>query len=162
MEEHLIFKGILTIDKQILKIENKYITIPQIASMDVVKLKRYPLFSGLRLWFKGLVFLVILTLFYHNNSILSFVGDLYCYSIFILLGYNLFQHCKLFYGLAIVASGEKTIICSRKESFIYDIQNALYSAMNSIRDTKTINLNHCVINDGIISYGNDNENEVHL
>ena len=77
MSEHIIYKGILTIDKQILKIENRDIYITKIDSLEITKLDRYPLFKGMKLWMKGLFILIVLSIIYHVNSWIRLIGDLY-------------------------------------------------------------------------------------
>lgn len=163
MKRHVVYRGILTIDEQILKVRNRYINIMKIDSLETVKLARHSLFSGMKLWLKGLVILVILSIFNHGNFWISLIGDLYCYSIFILLIFNIYQHCKLFYGLVITTAGDKTIISSQNEDFIYNVRDSLYDAMkNSTNEQIIINLDNCIINHGIISNGNENKNEVNL
>ena len=119
MSEHIIYKGILTIDKQILKIENRDIYI---------------------------------SIIYHGNSWISLIGDLYCYSIFLLVVFNLYQHCKLFYGLVITTAGNRTIIASTRKDFICRVRDRLQEAIeNTINERIVINLDNCLVNHGNIS-----------
>ncbi len=163
MSEHIIYKGILTIDKQILKIENRDIYITKIDSLEITKLDRYPLFKGMKLWLKGLFILIVLSIIYHGNSWISLIGDLYCYSIFLLVVFNLYQHCKLFYGLVITTAGNRTIIASTRKDFICRVRDRLQEAIeNTINERIVINLDNCLVNHGNISYGSNNKNEVKL
>lgn len=163
MFEDIIYKGLLTIDKQILKIENRDIYITKIDSLKVVKLDRYPLLNGIKLWLQGLVILVIISLIYQGNPWISLIGDFYCYSIFLLIAFNFYQHCKLFYGLVITTPGNKTTIASLNKDFIYRVRDRLQKAIeNTLNEQITINLDNCLVNYGNISYGDNNENEVKL
>lgn len=60
----------------------------------------------------------------------------------------------------ITTTRSSLMIRSNLASFIDDIEEALHKSLNSKKDSYTINLDHKIINHGIISKGNNNNNEV--
>ena len=89
------------------------------------------------------------------------LGDIYLFTIFILIGYNIYQHTKTFYGLEIsINSGKPIRIKSDNYLFIEKVRNTIASSINNKKARYVINLNNYSINNGIINKGNDNKNTV--
>ena len=153
--------GKFTISNQILHLSGTTINISNIDNMEFITFKKHSLFSGLKEWIWGLVFMLIICSIWRNFIIL---GDIYIFTIVLLFAYNIYKHKESYYGLKIeTSSGLKVLLKSDSNDFIHDIHDAIVSAMNSKKENYTINFDsHDVINNGIISSGNNNKNKVEV
>lgn len=149
--------GIFTIKNNILEINGRIINISKISSIEFITYKRHSLFSGMTTWFKGLIFILILTLIWQNLTIFF---TLYLLSIILLIIYNYYKHKKEFYGLEIRIDNDTLWLKSDNKDFIINVNEALAEAMDSKKVNYIINMDNKVINNGIISKGNNNKNKV--
>ncbi len=160
MGDQYIKKGILTIENQILKIDNRTINIAKVDNMETYPIEKYPLTQGLRTWAKVWVVFLIVTMLFRNSFLVEFLFILYTLSIIGLLFYNYKEHEKQFYAL-IIKTGRTTLkIGSDSKEFLDNLLDALEKAMNSKKVNYTINLDNRVINNGIFNNGNDNKTAV--
>lgn len=156
-------EGCLSISKNFLHLYDSSIHLNSISNLEPFTFPKRPIFANIKIWLYGLLIMFIIAAFRR----LYWVGDLYIYSVFLLIGYNIWKRRKNYYGLAIELNNGKTIyIQSEKIEFIYDLKKTLLNAMDNKKSDYTINLNTNQIinnikqNDGIISNGNNNKNEI--
>ena len=149
--------GIFTIKDKVMKIDGKVINISQIGSTDFKTFQRHSLFSGLKEWVYGFIFVAILAAIW---EILAILFTFYLFTIVLLFVYNYNEHKKQFYGLEILIVNEVLWLKSDHYDFIQDVEKALADAMSSKNANYTINMDNRVINNGIISKGNNNKNKV--
>ena len=142
----------------ILKIGYATISLSSVSSVHTFPVPRHSLLAGLKEWFYGLILMVVICNIYRDIMIL---GDIYLFTIFILLGYNIYQHTKTFYGLEIsINSGKPIRIKSDNYKFIEDVRKTITNSINNKKARYVINLNNYSINNGIVNKGNNNKNTV--
>ena len=92
----------IKITDNILKIGYTTISLSSISSVHTFPVPRHSLLAGLKEWFYGLIFMIIICAIFTQISIL---GDIYIFTIFILIGYNIYEHRKAYLGLEICTTG---------------------------------------------------------
>lgn len=147
----------IIIDKKIIKIGLKSICASNIGSVDIRKCQRYPITNNILLWFKILIFLVIVCNIWRQYI---FIGDIYLLTIIPLLLYNINEFRKNYHELIIQYSGTSFGVKSLDMDFLIKLHNKIERAMSKGDESYTINIKKGLINEGIINIGNENTNEV--
>lgn len=152
-------RGSITISDNFLHIYGTALNLNNIDNIDTVVFDRYSYVKNLGTWLFGLVIATIVCSIFKN---LDWLFSIYLLSLVVLIAHNIYQHQKRYYGLKIQTNARKTIfIKSDCEKFIMDIHKTILKASNSKKASYTINLDsHDIINNGIISKGNNNKNKV--
>lgn len=150
-------KGNVTINNQILRIENTIINLANLGNASIIKFDRYSPFKGIKEWLQLLLVLVVVCNIWRN---LMFIGDLYLFTIIPLVVYNLNEFRKTYYGLEVQAGGRGIILKSRDIEFLAKAQTAIMDAIDNTQEKYIINIENCEVNNGIINNGNRNKNEV--
>lgn len=143
----------IKITDNILKIGYTTISLSSISSVHTFPVPRHSLLAGLKEWFYGLIFMIIICAIFTQISIL---GDIYIFTIFILIGYNIYEHRKVYLGLEICTTGGQSYkIKSEDIVSITKIERNLTEFMEENNPGYNINLNNSIINNG-----NNNKNTV--
>lgn len=158
MNNNIYCSGDINISNNLLNIGLTTINLSSISSIEPFIFPKHSLLFGLKQWFYGLILMVIICNIYRDIMIL---GDIYLFTIFILLGYNIYKHTKTFYGLEIsINSGKPIRIKSDNYKFIEDVRKTIKNSINNKKAKYVINLNTYSINNGIINKGDNNKNTV--
>lgn len=152
-------RGSITISKDFLYLYDTTINLSNIDNMNTFVYPRHSLFAGLGSWLVGFIIMGIVCSIWKN---LYLLGDIYIFSIFILIAYNINEFRKKYFGLRIQTSAQRTIyLKSDRKEFIFDIQDIITNAIHNGKANYTINMDrHDIVNNGIISKGNHNKNMV--
>ncbi len=158
MENNIYSEGTFSISNKTMKLLNKTVNLSNIETMEVVPCDRHSIFSGLKQWLSILVILIIVCNIWKKYM---FIGDIYIYTIFILLGYNIIMFLRKYYVLVIQIGVSPILIRSRDPLFLENVRDTIQDAIdNTSNNTYTVNLDNCTINNGIINKGNNNTNKV--
>lgn len=151
--------GTFTISDYHIHIFGTTLSLDKIDNMENLVFSRRSIFSNLGTWFVGFIIMLIISCINHDLMIL---GDIYCYSLIVLIIYNIYMFTKQYFGIKIQTSAGKTIIIkSENKEFIYKIHDTILEAIKSKKANYTINMdNHNIINNGIISEGDSNKNTI--
>ena len=92
---------------------------------------------------------------------IMWIGDIYIFTIVVLIAYNVVEHKKQFFGL-IISTGVKQIeLASDSKDFLNEVHDAILDGMKSDSANYIINFDsHDIQNNGIISNGDKNINKV--
>ena len=143
----------IKITDNILKIGYTTISLSSICSVHTFPVPRHSLLASLKEWFYGLIFMIIICAIFTQITIL---GDIYIFTIFILIGYNIYEHKKAYLGLEICTTGAQSYkIKSEDIVLITQIERILTEYMEENNPGYNINLNNSIINNG-----NNNKNTV--
>lgn len=143
----------IKITDNILKIGYTTISLSSISSVHTFPVPRHFLLASLKEWFYGLIFMIIICAIFRQITIL---GDIYIFTIFILIGYNIYEHRKAYLGLEICTTGGQSYkIKSEDIVLITQIERILTEYMEENNPGYNINLNNSIINNG-----NNNKNTV--
>lgn len=143
----------IKITDNILKIGYTTISLSSISSVHTFPVSRHSLLASLKEWFYGLIFMIIICAIFRQITIL---GDIYIFTIFILIGYNIYEHRKAYLGLEICTTGGQSYkIKSEDIVLITQIERILTEYMEENNPGYNINLNNSIINNG-----NNNKNTV--
>lgn len=157
----IIETGSFNISERAIDFNSYHISLDKMSVISPVgEFARHSLFWAVKTWFKIFLILIIIYMFHHELS--NIYGDIYCYSIFLLLAYNVYCYFKKrFYGIDILTSGVIVCIKSNNKVFLDNLKVVLDDVINSKKANYTINIDTCNIkNNGIINKGNNNINKV--
>lgn len=134
------------------------IGLEDIESVDVIRAPRRSIIIGLKEWFYGLIFFIIIYSIWHNSSILYVLGDIYCYSLPLLIIFNIFKFFEKNYILTIrTKSGLEHNTKGKQKGLMLEIKNILDRARELDREKRNSGLK---IENSIISTGNNNINKI--
>lgn len=158
MNSNVYSNGSFYISNKTIKLYGKTIILSNIETMKVAPCPRHSLFFGIKEWFYLFIILVIVCNIWRK---IMWIGEIYIYTIFILIIYNIIMFCIKYYELVIQIGVEPVIIRSRDKEFLMRIQEKLEEEIESLdNNSYTVNIDNCTINNGIINNGNDNINNI--
>lgn len=126
-----------------------------IESVSCSTLPRRSLFTGLKQWFIIFFILVIVCNIWRN---LMLIGDIYVYSIFGLMAFNIFCFCQKYYLLTIRTISGKEYYTKGKDKYL--IMEIVKEVNCKIEKVHMIDNKNIIVNNGIINKGNYNVNKI--
>lgn len=155
MEKLKYDNGNITIDKNTLYFYGEVLNFSIIESASLSYLPRRSIFTGLKLWLYGLIVMVIVCNIWRNLVIL---GDLYIYSLAVLVIFNIVCFLKKYYLLTVrTKSGKEYYTKGRDKYLIQEIVDVINSKIEIVSGKNDKNV---IINNGIINEGNNNINKM--
>ena len=155
MNDKVYDNGNIVISKNKLYFYGENISFSHLESANCRKLPRRSLFVGLKIWFSILIILVIVCNIWRN---LMIVGDIYIYSIFVLMAFNIFCFFQKYYLLTIgTISGKEYYTKGKDGNLMMKISDVINSKIEDIQDVKNTSV---IVNNGIINKGNNNINKI--
>lgn len=148
----------LVISKSYLNLRGVNISFNAIESVRVMLLPKKKIFTFLKPWLIG--FLIVGFLFerYTLSTIMTILGDLYILSGPCILIYNIYMFFQKYYAIIIkTVSGEEHKIISKDKLLLDKIKNDINNRKKLYEETHNSNI---LINNGIISKGNNNKNKI--
>lgn len=120
-------------------------------SASVIDVPRRSLFIGLKEWLYGLLILIVICIFWPN---LTLIGDIYIYSIIILMLYNIIRFLKKYYRIVVRTRSGMEYYADGRDKYVLD-EIALEI---NLRIEASLKKEDVIINNGIINKGNNNIN----
>lgn len=158
MDKKTFNDGYLSINNQTMHIGSTTVNLSNISTVDINPCDRHSIFYGIKEWFFGLIIMIIICNIWRN---LMIFGDLYIYTFFILIIYNVNEFRKSYYELLIIVGNSPIRIVSRKYDFLVKLRKIIEDAMENHNTNCTINIGEgTLINNGIINNGDNNINKV--
>jgi len=116
---------------------------------------RRSLFVGIKEWFYILIVVVIVCNIW--RELMPF-GDLYCYSFPLLVVFNVYMFFQKYYRLVVrTTSGFEHSTINKSYKFVEEVKTAINKAREEYIRNNTANV---IVNNGIISSGNNNKNKI--
>lgn len=159
MNNEVFEHGSFVIKDKILKIKNLTINLANLDNLYTFEYNRHSLFANVKDWLIGLVAIFIVCCIWRK---VDFLFTIYLFTIFFLFYYNFKEHQKRYYGIKIQTNLSGVELKSPNKEFINDVKRVIENSINDKKTNYEVNLDNCVINNGVISKGNKNNNQVNL